>query len=152
MNSGVVARIAELENALVNPPRYPTEVYVRIVGYYRSVANWNAGKREEFNHRVPYVTPAERVEWALDRAQERKRAKPSSYIMFTQDRCPNCPPMKAKVPELGLMGSSVDVASEEGFQQASKWEVTATPTLILLDGEGKELDRIMSVRDWTKIA
>ena len=28
-----------------------TEVYSRIVGYYRPVKNWNAGKKSEFNHR-----------------------------------------------------------------------------------------------------
>lgn len=28
-----------------------TEVYSRIVGYYRPVQNWNKGKREEFSQR-----------------------------------------------------------------------------------------------------
>jgi anaerobic ribonucleoside-triphosphate reductase len=32
-----------------------TEVYSRIVGYYRPVQNWNRGKREEFSQRK-YVT------------------------------------------------------------------------------------------------
>jgi hypothetical protein len=31
-----------------------TEVYTRIVGYYRSIKNWNKGKREEYNYRVPF--------------------------------------------------------------------------------------------------
>lgn len=30
------------------------EVYSRIVGYYRSVANFNAGKAEEYKHRVMF--------------------------------------------------------------------------------------------------
>lgn len=29
----------------------PCEVYTRIVGYYRSLKNWNRGKREEYGHR-----------------------------------------------------------------------------------------------------
>ena len=29
----------------------PTEVYSRVVGYYRPVQNWNEGKVEEFEHR-----------------------------------------------------------------------------------------------------
>ena len=29
----------------------PTEVYSRIVGYYRPVQNWNRGKVEEFQQR-----------------------------------------------------------------------------------------------------
>lgn len=32
-----------------------TEVYSRIVGYYRPVQSWNKGKREEFSQRE-YVT------------------------------------------------------------------------------------------------
>ena len=31
-----------------------TEIYSRIVGYYRPVKNWNKGKREEYSHRKTY--------------------------------------------------------------------------------------------------
>lgn len=30
------------------------EVYSRVVGYYRPVSNWNAGKQEEFKHRKEF--------------------------------------------------------------------------------------------------
>jgi len=33
-----------------------TEVYSRIVGYFRPVENWNVGKRQEFKDRVTYTT------------------------------------------------------------------------------------------------
>jgi anaerobic ribonucleoside-triphosphate reductase len=33
-----------------------TEVYSRIVGYYRNVNNWNPGKKNEYNHRKEYET------------------------------------------------------------------------------------------------
>ncbi len=32
-----------------------TEVFSRIVGYYRPVSNWNKGKREEYNHRIEFT-------------------------------------------------------------------------------------------------
>lgn len=32
----------------------PTEVYSRVVGYYRPVDNWNHGKRQEFEERSDY--------------------------------------------------------------------------------------------------
>jgi len=32
----------------------PTEVFSRIVGYYRPVHQWNDGKLEEFNERVTF--------------------------------------------------------------------------------------------------
>jgi len=31
-----------------------TEVYSRIVGYFRPVANWNKGKQQEFSDRKTY--------------------------------------------------------------------------------------------------
>lgn len=31
------------------------EVYSRIVGYYRSVKNWNKGKAQEFTERVTFT-------------------------------------------------------------------------------------------------
>lgn len=35
-----------------------TEVYSRIVGYFRPVENWNIGKKQEFTDRVEYTEPA----------------------------------------------------------------------------------------------
>ena len=32
----------------------PTEVYSRVVGYYRPVQNWNHGKKQEFRERNTY--------------------------------------------------------------------------------------------------
>ena len=32
----------------------PTEVYSRIVGYYRPVQHWNTGKQQEFSERNTY--------------------------------------------------------------------------------------------------
>lgn len=32
----------------------PTEVYSRVVGYYRPVKNWHLGKQEEFKDRLNY--------------------------------------------------------------------------------------------------
>lgn len=31
------------------------EIYSRVCGYFRPVANWNKGKKEEFKDRVDYV-------------------------------------------------------------------------------------------------
>jgi ribonucleoside-triphosphate reductase len=55
----IEARIAELKGQLGNAEGTPTEVYSRIVGYYRSVRNWNAGKREEYGQRIAYGMPAD---------------------------------------------------------------------------------------------
>lgn len=47
------------------------EVYSRIVGYFRPIANWNIGKKEEFKDRLEY--DAEKAllnEFAKDRVSE----------------------------------------------------------------------------------
>ncbi|MCP4104964.1 MAG: hypothetical protein GY749_05440 [Desulfobacteraceae bacterium] len=31
-----------------------TEIYSRVVGYFRPVANWNKGKKQEFEDRKTY--------------------------------------------------------------------------------------------------
>lgn len=35
-----------------------TEIYSRVCGYFRPVANWNKGKKEEFKDRTTYAVPA----------------------------------------------------------------------------------------------
>jgi len=45
------AKIAVLKNEIDSVKGTECEVYARIVGYYRSVKNWNAGKAEEYKHR-----------------------------------------------------------------------------------------------------
>ena len=37
-----------------------TEVYSRIVGYYRPVQQWNKGKKAEFEDRQEYVVEEDR--------------------------------------------------------------------------------------------
>ncbi len=47
-----------------------TEVYSRVVGYFRPVRNWNEGKQEEFRQRVEYK---EKIALEKELAQGRKR-------------------------------------------------------------------------------
>ena len=47
-------QIKTLKDKLETVRGTETEVYTRIVGYYRAVSNWNKGKREEYNHRLPF--------------------------------------------------------------------------------------------------
>lgn len=43
--------IAALKDSLNSVQGTETEVYTRIVGYYRAVKNWNLGKKEEYKVR-----------------------------------------------------------------------------------------------------
>lgn len=44
-------------NACIETVTIPMEVFSRIVGYYRPIQNWNAGKQKEFADRVVYRAP-----------------------------------------------------------------------------------------------
>lgn len=47
----IEAKIEQKKKELESVEGTPTEIYTRIVGYYRSLKNWNKGKREEYDHR-----------------------------------------------------------------------------------------------------
>jgi len=51
------AKIAELKVKVETVKGSECDVYTRIVGYYRSVKNWNAGRRAEFDKRLPFKIP-----------------------------------------------------------------------------------------------
>ena len=58
--AAIDAEIAATKEALKDVHGSTTEVYARIVGYYRAVRNWNKGKRDEFNHRKMFVYDGEK--------------------------------------------------------------------------------------------
>lgn len=55
-----------------------TEVYSRVVGYYRPIQNWNKGKREEFAHRKTFKLTEETV-------------KTEKTISMRREESPLCP-------------------------------------------------------------
>ena len=48
-------KIKQLEEKIKNCKGTEADVYTRIVGYYRSVKNWNKGKKEEYRQRKTFV-------------------------------------------------------------------------------------------------
>jgi ribonucleoside-triphosphate reductase len=138
----------------------PTEVYTRIVGYYRSVKNWNAGKREEYGFRKHFAVPATSAAQASESASPAAKssravtvnaaaiqADPRAYMFFTRKTCPNCPPVKDFMGDLQMDGTHHDVDTEEGLSAARKFGVMASPTVIFFDNNSNELFRAHSVTD-----
>ncbi len=62
-------RLDELKKQLDSVVGTETEVYTRIVGYYRSVRNWNPGKREEYRHRAVFNPDTDRLPAEVVRAE-----------------------------------------------------------------------------------
>ena len=146
------SRIHELKEQRKQLKGSPTEVYSRIVGYYRSLNNWNRGKREEYDYRIYYNTDyavgeenRERPELAQGELkledQGDLQARVGGYLFFYRQRCPNCPPMKKALEDLPFEGTHIDADSEEGYRMAEEYSIMTTPTVILTDPRGEELLR-----------
>ena len=140
----------------------PAEVYSRIVGYYRSVRNWNWGKREEYGERrlftlpaaavsrVPVAPMAPLVPLVPDKLSgttsgTKTGAMPGAdevkLLLFVRYSCPACPAAKAAAGRLGIPVDLMNADTAEGLAEALRRNVLSTPTAILLSARGDELKR-----------
>lgn len=154
--------IAETKAALENVKGSETEVYARIVGYYRSVRNWNKGKAQEFTERKMFVydgneryavssTNNENVVAKIEEITKVSSGSAASYEFFMRKTCPNCPPVKAYMANLDMNGKMVDVDTEEGLKMAADKGVFAAPTVIFYDEENVEIGRAHNVDELNAI-
>lgn len=153
--------IAETKAALADVHGTETEVYARIVGYYRAVKHWNNGKRDEFNLRKMFTLEDSHL---ADRASEvsaktaskasdktEKTSQPvldsgiATYELYTRKTCPNCPPVKEFMSHVEVPGRNIDVDTEEGLAEAAKNGVFASPTVICYNNAGVETARCHNV-------
>ncbi len=129
--------LAAAREALSAAEGTPAEVYSRIVGYYRSVRNWNKGKREEYGERQLYCVKGPRaVASPLSVPTEE-----SLLLLFIRASCPACPPAKAAAGKLGIPVELVNADTAEGMAEAVRRNVMSTPTAILISRGGEELAR-----------
>ena len=138
-----------------------TEVYARIVGYYRAVKHWNKGKRDEFDMRKMFTLEASKeydiTETTTTNTSAKKMSKVAtqpvldteavSYEMYTRKTCPNCPPVKEFMANLNMAGRSIDVDTAEGLSEAAKKGVFASPTVIFYNEAGIETARCHNVEE-----
>lgn len=151
------SRIAELERELEEVEGTPTEIYTRIVGYYRSLKNWNRGKREEYRHRRTFdvnVSLQEGPNRAISLVEELSvpqreadtdrslRSNVARVLFFTRESCPNCPMMRKALDDSVMEREEIDVDTDEGFELAREHEILATPTVVMLNEEAKEIRRV----------
>ena len=147
--------IRKLEEKLESVEGRPTEVYTRIVGYYRSLRNWNRGKREEYSERVLFDLESAPANLPLAAAAEVETeatavidpvygGRLERYIYFFRETCPNCPPVRTLLEDLEIPGSEMDVDTEEGTRGALEYGIYTTPTVIFFDSTGEEVCRASS--------
>jgi ribonucleoside-triphosphate reductase len=141
--------LTQAREALSSAEGTVAEVYSRIVGYYRSVRNWNRGKREEYGERRLYdlskpgfsgrkaaAVPAPGPDAAPASGEESARV-----LLFWRPACPACPSAKEAAGRLGIPVDLVNADTEAGFAEARKRNVLATPTAIFLSPAGAEIGR-----------
>lgn len=158
--------IEAVQKELADVHGEPTEVYARIVGYYRSVRNWNKGKKSEYAQRKQFSVPKDFFSLQeKSGAPQNETAKPSqksaekntpqttitSYELFTRATCPKCPTVKHYMDFSGLEGTNISVDSEEGLAVAAAKGVLATPTVIFYDHAQKEVARAHNVPELEEI-
>ena len=144
------SEILKLKEQLNQVRGKETEVYSRIVGYYRSVKNWNVGKRGEYRERQTFTELTGRSAGELQRddsvssertVKQEESGSIKSYTYFYRTSCPNCPPMKNILENLDMKKQSFNVDSDEGMAQASELHIFSAPTVVFFDKNGKEVFR-----------
>ncbi len=156
------AEIESVKNELNDVHGTETEVYARIVGYYRAVRNWNKGKRDEFNNRKLFSVEGGAFEPASETAADISDTKDieseetvfssaasgiSNYEFFMRKTCPNCPPVKAYMQDVQYSGTVIDVDTDSGLRAAAEKGVFSAPTVIFYDENGNELGRGHTVEE-----
>ena len=145
----------------------PAEVYSRIVGYYRSVRNWNRGKREEYGERrlyrinddglsaaAPFPSHSSEKPFFEEKGPEPVVTQPREerLLLFVRSSCPGCAPAKAAAARLGIPVDLVNADTAEGIAEAVRRNVLSPPTAILLSPEGRELGRALDPAAIGKLA
>lgn len=158
----VEKEIAETKAALLDVHGTETEVYARIVGYYRAVKHWNKGKRDEYDLRKMFTLEESNihsVEAVSKNTQENKvsetvitenpvlNTESVTYELYTKQTCPNCPPVKSFMADVDMPGRNINVDTSEGLSEAAKKGVFASPTVIFYNAEGIETARCHNVEE-----
>lgn len=154
-------KLEELKKAQAQVVGTETEVYTRIVGYYRSVRNWNRGKKEEYNYRRLFSpeqgSPQAHTRELNQQAEQAplqgdqgeldfpRDGQGLHYIYFYRTTCPNCPSVKQWLAESSLQGRAFNVDEDRGYEEAVKFQIYASPTVVFIDQEGNEVCRATSV-------
>lgn len=159
--------ISELKEELKDVHGTETEVYTRIVGYYRAVKNWNKGKKEEYKNRKVFDTPTENTINKLSDIKTKEEPKEEtemtiptdlkkSYIFFHQKICPKCKAVEEtllKWKEKGVFGKWVcfDPDDDASVLLAEMYTIISSPTVVFISPNKTELGRANTSKEIDEI-
>ncbi|MCR5656547.1 MAG: ribonucleoside triphosphate reductase [Butyrivibrio sp.] len=100
-----------------------TEVYSRITGYYRPVANWNDGKAQEYKDRKVYKIDS--------KAPKAPKLAKKTVLLFKTKTCPNCSIAGSLLDSAGVEYQILD--ANENIELVEKFGIMQAPTLVVAD-------------------
>jgi len=150
----------------------PTEIYSRIVGYFRPISKWNNGKTQEFEDRTTFEVNQSSFSNVRDIIQEDLPIKESNdsfsemtveeplstpvssnhtngkYIsLFISPSCPKCSPFKEQISKIvdSIKIKTINTATEEGYRLAEVFNVQELPTAVIISDE-QEIGRFTTMK------
>ena len=131
-----------------------TEVYSRITGYYRPIANWNEGKTKEYADRKEYIVKdldldsvKKVVKVSKDDVQIEDADSDNVKYLFTTKTCPNCKAAKEMLKDENVV--IVDAEEEAGL--VKQFGVMQAPTLVVVDnGEAKKFVNASNIKKYVE--
>ena len=133
----------------------PTEIYSRITGYYRPVANWNDGKTQEFKQRKTYdlahstLCATQKDDCCQNECDNKTNANcgVTETMLFGSATCPNCKMAKMLLDKAGITYDYI-IASENA-DLAKALNVTKAPTLFAkVNGETIKLENVSDIKKY----
>ena len=132
-----------------------TEVYSRITGYYRPVANWNDGKAQEYKQRKVYDVNNSKFEkkeecTSCEEMKETVTNQPQASeefkaLLFTTKTCPNCKMAKMLLDKSKIAYTVIDAQEEQDLTKA--YGIKQAPTLVIeLGGKRFDFDNVSLIK------
>ncbi len=122
-----------------------TEIYSRITGYYRPVANWNDGKSQEYKERKTYNIANSKLKQKQEEVamcgeagcvlpkKSDKKLEATKPMLFTTPTCPNCKMAKVLLGNANIDYDLIDATKEKELCQ--EMGIKNAPTLVIPSGD-----------------
>lgn len=69
------------------------------------------------------------------------------YLFFSQLSCTKCSGVREFLKTENIPGKEIDATEDAGFEEARKFKVMATPTIILFDEKENEVGRAVDLEE-----
>ncbi len=130
-----------------------TEIYSRITGYYRPIANWNDGKVEEYKHRKTYDLGNSDLKTKKNDACKMEKKDNNKcldrVVLVKTATCPNCKMAETLLDDAKINYEKLDANSNKDFCQ--EYGIKQAPTLVIFDKDKvKKIANVSNIKKFLK--